>query len=858
MKKNYLLLLFIYIIILQNTYAQNSFSYFFPGNNLYDKSIPTPEDVLGFQVGEWHVSHDQLILYLYKLAESSERVTIEEYGRTYENRPLVLMTITTPENLENIEKIREEHVLVSDPQKSGSLNVKEMPVVIWMGYSIHGNEPSGSNAALLVAYHLAAAQGEEIENLLKNSIILIDPSQNPDGLNRFASWVNSHKSKNTISDPNHLELNEPWPTGRNNHYWFDLNRDWLTVQLKESQGKLKKFHEWKPNILTDHHEMATNSTFFFQPGIPSRNHPLTPKENFILTEKIAQFHSQALDKIGSLYFTKENYDDFFYGKGSTYPDINGAIGILFEQASSRGHAQESINGTLTFPFTIRNQVATSLSTLKAGVNLKDELLEFQREFYKSALNEASKDPVKAVIYGSEKDPARIAHLTEMLLHHKINIYNLESNLKIDGNSFASSSSYIIPFDQPQYKLIEAIFEQRTTFEDSLFYDISAWTIPLAFNLKIEKLDKRSYSPKLLGKKIDKAPFPNGIVKGEPGNYAYAFDWHPYYAPGALNYILEKGLKVKLATKPFVSDVYSYSYGAILIPRALQEKAPEEVFSILEEAANKYGIEINGLTSGLHNEGISLGSPSFKELLKPEILLLTGQGINSADAGEIWHLLDERFDIKVTLSSCENFNKMNLARYNVILLADGNYSQINSIGKENLRSWLNNGNTIIAMKGAGKWMADNGFTNIKFKLPEKPDLEITAQRMYEEYENYQGAQNIGGAIFEANLDLSHPIAYGYEEPTLSIFRNSKLFMDMPANPYAAPLRYGSSPLLSGYLSHKNLQIIKDSAAIGISTVGEGTVITMTDNPNFRAFWYGTTKLFFNGIFFGNIINKSTSR
>ncbi|CAN5564485.1 M14 family metallopeptidase [soil metagenome] len=860
MKYLFILITCLLLIILQESYAQKSLSYFFPGNNLYDKSIPTPEEVLGFQVGEWHVSHDQLLFYLKKLAEASERITIEEYGRTYENRPLIIMTISNPENLKNIKDIRAQHLLLSNPERSQSLNVEEMPVVIWMGYSIHGNEHSGSNAALLVAYHLAAAQGEEMDLLLKNSIILLDPCQNPDGLNRSSSWFNAHKSKNINSDPNNLGSKQSWPTGRTNHYWFDLNRDWLTVQLPESQGRIKKYHEWKPNILTDHHEMGSDNTFFFQPGIPSRNHPLTPKENIALTEKIAGYHARALDEIGSLYFTRENYDDYFYGKGSTYPDINGAVGILFEQASSSGLAQETINGTLTFPFTIKNQVATSLSTLKAGIGLKNELLNHQRNFYRSSLHEASKDHIKAIIFSADNDPARTAHFTEILLQHDINVYQLATDININNQKFPSHSSFLVPFDQPQYKLIQALFEQRTSFTDSLFYDISAWTLPLAFDLNFEKLDKKSFSSKLLDNKLDKAPFPEGKIEGGPDHYAYVFDWHSYYAPGALYAILEKGLKVKVATQPFsTADGKKFSFGSILISKSFQPN-PGEVYSILKEAAHKFGIEVYGLTSGFSEESISLGSPSFKELSKPEILLIAGQGDrdNSTEVGEIWHLLDQKFDIHLTLASIEHMNKINLDRYNLLILPDGNYSHVNNTGKENLRTWLNKGNVVIAMKGAGKWLADNGFSNMRFKTAVSSNSEFTDQRMYNEYENYSGAQNIGGAIFEAQVDLSHPINYGYQKSSLSLFKSNKYFLELPANPYAAPIRFSSTPLQSGFISDHNLQLLKNSPAIGISTVGNGTVITMTDNPNFRAFWYGTNKIFFNSIFFGKIINKNTSR
>ena len=293
-----------FLFMSQLVWAQDiDLSYYLPQDITYDQSIPTPKEVIGHEVGEWHVTHDKLYYYMKELAEASDRVSITEYARSHENRPLVYLTITSEKNRENLEEIRLEHKKLTDPSESGSVDIDNMPVVIYQGNSIHGNEPSGGNGALATAYYLAAAQGAYIDDLLDNAIILLDPCYNPDGFQRFSSWVNSHKGKNLISDPNSREYNEVWPRGRTNHYWFDLNRDWLLLTHPESQGRIKHFHHWKPDILTDHHEMGSNSTFFFQPGIPSRTNPNTPKINQELTAEIATFHAAALDEIGSLYLS---------------------------------------------------------------------------------------------------------------------------------------------------------------------------------------------------------------------------------------------------------------------------------------------------------------------------------------------------------------------------------------------------------------------------------------------------------------------------------------------------------------------------------------------------------------------------
>ncbi len=346
----------------------------------YDPAIPTPESVFGHQVGEWHLSHDKLLVYYEKLASSSENITLHEYARSHENRPLIYLTITSVENQQNIKTIQDQHLALCDPSKSGRLDIDEMPLVLYQGFSIHGNESSGANGAPLVAYYLAAAQNKEVRELLEKTVIIFDPCFNPDGFNRFSTWANMHKNRHLTSDNADREYSESWPGGRTNHYWFDLNRDWLPGQQPESAGRIANFQNWRPNILTDHHEMGTNSTFFFMPGIQSRVNPETPAKNQELTFKIGEFHARALDEIGSLYFTQEVYDDFYYGKGSTFPDAQGCIGILFEQASSRGHLQTSKNGELSFPFTIRNQVRTALSTHEAAVTLRSEFAQLSEGF----------------------------------------------------------------------------------------------------------------------------------------------------------------------------------------------------------------------------------------------------------------------------------------------------------------------------------------------------------------------------------------------------------------------------------------------------------------------------------------------
>ncbi|AXT60636.1 zinc carboxypeptidase [Aquimarina sp. AD10] len=818
--------------------AQNdlSLAYYLPKNITYNPSIPTPQSVLGYVPGKWHVTHDKLVAYMTALADASPRITIENRGKTFEDRPILLLTITSEKNHQNLEQIKTKHVQLTEAN-SNTIDLENLPAIVYQGFSIHGNEASGSNSALLSAYYLAAAQGQEIDSLLNDVVILFDPSFNPDGLQRFSYWANIHKNKNISTDPQDREYSEVWPGGRTNHYWFDMNRDWLPVQLPESRARIATYHKWYPNILTDHHEMGSNSTFFFQPGIQSRTHPLTPKLNQKLTKKIANYHAKALDKIGSLYYTEENFDDFYYGKGSTFPDINGGIGILFEQASSRGHAQQTDNGVLTFPFTIRNQFTATLSTLEAAKSMRKELLTYKRNFYVEARKESNNN---AYVFGNEKDAASSFHLAEILKRHKIKIHELKQDIAVQNKKFKKGYSFAVPKNQRHSRLIKAIFEKRTTFTDSLFYDISSWTFPLAFNLDYaDNIAISNLGNEILELKHKQAK------QLDQSNYGYLMEWHEYYGPKALYQILEKGLRAKVGMTPFTLNNANYDYGTILIPVQNQKLNNKELHEFLQKVSLKNHIDITAVSTGL-TKGIDLGSNKFRPLSLPRIGLFTGSGITPYDAGEIWHLMDQRFDIPITKLDTDHFNRTNLARYTHIVLPNQRGLSFNKPQIEKLKNWIRSGGTLIGYRNIAQFFAINEFMEIEFSKPENNATNIS----FEQRQDFFGAQVIGGAIFEAKTDRSHPINFGYKNDKIPLFRNTTIFIKPNKQSYNNPIRYTKSPLLSGYISKKNLDSLSGTVPFRHKNFGRGNVILFTDNTNFRAFWYGTNKLLMNAIFFSD--------
>ncbi len=847
MKKLVLLSISLFMFIL--SFGQENMQYFLPNDVTFNKDIPTPEEFFNQKLGEWHLTHDQVLYYIKEIAHISDRAIMYEYARSWENRPLVHLVFTSEKNQERLDELKQLHYDYSEPDKN--IASDGVPVVVSLTYGIHGNESSGPNSSVLTAYYLAAAQGEKIQQLLDNTIIIVDPCLNPDGFTRHSTWANMHQSRMANGDNNSRQFDEVWPGGRTNHYWFDINRDYLLLVHPESRGRVAKFHEWKPNIVTDHHEMGANSTFFFQPGVPSRNNPLTPEENYQLTHEIASYHAKFLDRIGSSYFSEEQYDDYYFGKGSSYPDVNASVGILFEQAGFRGRVRQTDNGTKKLAFAIRNQFTVSLSTLEAALNMHDKLLKSQKEFYSNSFDIADKSATKAYIFGSSTDVIKTQMFIDLLNQHQIKVYKNAEDIKANNIKFEAGTSYIVPIKQKQVRLIKSIFEEVHSFSDTTFYDVSTWTFPHALDVPCANLNSvKEY-------KISGAPViaekPVGKVIGGKSTIGYVFRWNEYNVPEALYGIQNAGMITKVATSKFsfkLNGGYEdFSYGSIFIPASGQNKNTDEVYQLIESIAQSTGIDFYALSTALSPSGIDMGSGSFVSLSKPEILMFIGGSANSADAGEIWHLFDQRYHIPVTLTESDRMRNINLEKYNTIILT-GAFNEWSAGEISKLKTWVSKGGNLIAYKNATSWVASNGLGNTRFKAPVKPDT--TSYMDYADRSKERSLNYISGAIFNTEIDISHPLCYGYTDKKLAIFKSDITVAESLQKKYSEPVKYTSSPYLSGWVSEANIDRLKGAPVVSVQTIGRGKLISYYDNMNFRGIWLGTAKLFSNSVFFGSTI------
>ena len=810
--------------------------YFLEKFGPYNENIESPEEFLGYEIGNQHTRHDLILAYFKYLSSASERANLINYGKTHEGRSLVLLSISSSENLKNLEEIKTKHLKSTIP---GSLKTidENLPIIINLGYGIHGNEPSGSEAALLTAYTLIASKNKNIDRLTTNAVVFIDPTLNPDGRDRHSQWANQYKSINLVADSNDAEHNESWPRGRTNHYWFDLNRDFLLAINPESRGKLNWFHEWYPNVVLDVHEMGTNSNYFFDPMKASASvKPLIPQENVDLYPIFAEYYVKYMDSIGSFYYSKESFDETYPGYGSTYSDLQGGLALLFEQASSRGHVQETNYGEMTFGFTIRNQFLNGIATVEAAVDNKMLLRDYQKRFFESALEEFKNEKIKAYEFGDIHDKNRTKAFIDKLLIHKIKVYK-------------KKDKFVVPVNQLQSRMVKNFFETHDKYLDSVFYDASAWSVSNFYNMKHKAL--KSFDS-------NKLEALNNIVVNNPrvskSNYAYILDWDDYNTPAALNHLHKNGLISYSAYKPFSikvnedNNVKSFNRGTVMVPVSKQKVDSQKLFQIIQSTQEKFNIPVFSTETGYSSAGIDLGSNFFRINKKVKVAMLIGEGVSSYEAGEVWHLLDTRVNIPLTKIRLNQFNRTSLDKYTTLVMVSGIYSQISEKDIKKIKDWVSKGNTLVTIGSASSWAIKKEI--VSESLVETKKDSVFSRKRYIDAREYIGREAIGGSILSVDLDLTHPLAFGYRDKSIPVYKNNNVFLSKSESQYSSVALYSKEPHIDGYISKNNMEKnIKGSASLIVSSIGSGRAVLFADNPNFRGTWYGTNKLFLNAIFFG---------
>lgn len=839
------------------------------------EAVQSPEAFFGFAIGSRHLRHDQVVAYFRHLAEASDRVTLIPYGHTHGARPLLAAAITSPDKAARLDQLRPPRRRLT----SGRLDAvpADAPLVMYMGYSIHGDEASAVNAAPLIAYHLASSQSDEVTRWLAESVFLVDPALNPDGVDRFANWANESRGRFASNQAVAREHNQPWPGGRTNYYWFDLNRDWLPLTHPESQGRLRLFHQWKPNVVLDFHEMGGTSTYFFQPGVPARTNPLSPLRNRELTLQFAHEHAASMDAAGELFFTEEQFDDFYVGKGSTYPDLHGAMGILFEQGSTRGLVLKNELTDRHFRDTVANQVRTSLSSLRAASKLRSELLEFQRSFYAHALRAAQQDTLKAYLLSGS--PSRIAAAADLLKRHAIRAYQPGTETLVDGKSYPVGQALVIPLAQPEATFLRSLMEPLLDFEENIFYDVSTWHLPSAFDLHMDRWES-DLPAHWTGAVAPGAP--EARAAEEPGPHVTAFQRHEeaagyafapteLEAPQLVARLMRSNAEVRVATESLstrhADQTTAWSIGTYLVLRQPNRQRWHRILDILEQAARRDSIVAQPIDSSMTPAGPDLGSTTMLRLPKCEPLLVVGAGTRAYSAGAVWHFLDIRMAQAATLVDSERLSGVKLDEFSCLILPDGAYGDWGDREVTQLRDYARGGGTVIAISGAITWLAGKGLIQVADESKAASTKEVagaantstpevatkdtrsaeTGNVQFGDAGDRRALESIAGAFLMTTIDPTHPLAYGFPDREVPVFRDHTQRFPLPDNPYQIAARYGG--VIAGYVSQRNRERLQDTSAVWAQSAGSGRFIMIADNPVFRGYVRGSERFLTNAILSG---------
>ena len=814
-----------------------------------NKGIEKPEDFLPHQYKKEFTPHHLLVDYFQHVAENSEQVVMQEYGRTYEKRPLVLTIISSKNNIQNLEKIRKSNLI-----NAGILN-EENPwdkevAIVWLGYSVHGNEAAGSESSMEVLYQLTDKSNKQIQKWLENTVVLMDPSINPDGYSRYTNWNN--QVSNTINDlhGDALEHNEPWPGGRMNHYFFDLNRDWAWLSQAESQQRVKVYNDWMPHVAADLHEMGPNEPYYFAPAAQPFHKYITPWQNdFQYT--IGKNHAKYFDENGWLYFTREVFDLLYPSYGDTYPIFSGAIGMTYEQGGSgqAGRAFQTKNEeVLRLEDRINHHVTTSLSTVEASSMNASGLVENFKDYYSKSKNNPQGKYKSFVIKGTNPQ-GKIKALTKILDQHGIeygtgNLFKSKSGFSYKEGSQSTFSvtqdDIVISAHQPRGVLVQVLFEPSTFVVDSLTYDITAWSLPFAFGLDAYAIDGKMEVKVNSKPKTDK---PLNLKEA----YGYVIPWESVNSAQLVSALMKEEIRLRRSSGSFVIENNNFAPGSIIITKADNRKI-KNLLSRIQKANQEVQAQIIPLSTGMSTKGFDLGS-SNNSLLNPiKVLTIRGENVSPYSFGQIWHFFEQQLQYPLTIVEKDDLKNAEMDRYTHLILPEGWY-RFNEKELETITEWVNGGGNLITIGRSMSGFIDKSGYAIKRKTMEEDEAENEKKKEaivhYSALQRTSISNSISGAILKVDVDNSHPLGFGLGKVYHSLKTSSAAYAKLEQGWNVAHLK--DSHTYYGFIGASAKEKLKNTLVFGSQNKGRGTVTYLVDNPLYRSFWEEGKLLFSNALF-----------
>ncbi|MVN92576.1 M14 family metallopeptidase [Mucilaginibacter aquatilis] len=810
------------------------------------QDLESPSQFLGYPLGSRYTLHYRVAEYFRYAAGKSKHIKLLPYGTTNEGRPLMIAVVGSEENMARLENIRQHNLFIAGLSKSQA-SLANAPAIVWLSYNVHGNEPSSSEAAMQTLFDLANTANNRTQAWLQNTVVIIDPCLNPDGRDRYVNFYNQASGLTANPDPSSREHIEPWPGGRVNHYYFDLNRDWAWQTQKEVQARVALYNKWLPQVHVDFHEQGYNNPYYFAPAAEPFHKDITAWQREFQTI-IGKNNARYFDKNGWLYFTKEVFDLLYPSYGDTYPLYNGSIGMTYEQGGgpAGGLAVTMRSGdTLTLADRIAHHTSTGLSTVET---VSQHALRVLDEYKKYFDNGRNNPPGRYKTYVIKNDnPDKLAKLAELFDKNLIQYgYGVNRNAKgfnyfngkIEG--FAIKQNYmVVNAYQPKATLLNVLLEPKTFIADSNTYDITAWSLPYAYGLQ-------SYGVTESIKPVNaKATAKSSPAPKTTSAYAYVATWQSIEDVKFLTALLKRGVKVRYASQAFEVAGKKFKAGSLIITRAGNARNFDK---ILNEVAASLGRTLETITTGFADKGADIGSSAVGYITKPRVMLVSGEGTSANDMGEVWHYFEQQINYPLSLVRYQDLTRVKLSDYDVVILPDGRY---NNFPLEKVQDWVEDGGKLIAMGNAITQFADKKGFSLKSKDDKKNEKDVKKPDLapYDSRDRASIRNNIPGAIYKVYLDNTHPLGYGYP----GFYYTLKLGDDVydyleDGNVNVGTLKKDS--YLSGFAGDKAKAKLTSGLLFGVEHLGRGSIVYLTDDPLFRAFWENGKLLFANAVFMVN--------
>ncbi|TGE16236.1 M14 family metallopeptidase [Hymenobacter elongatus] len=819
-------------------------------------ALLTPQQYLGYPLGSRFTPHAQVLNYVQQVVQNAGgRMRLQPYGTTYEGRPLEVVQVGTPENLARLDDIRRNNLRLAGLE-TGAVE-RQPPAIVWLSYNIHGNEAVSSEAVMAVLYDLANPANEQTRQWLQNVVVLLDPCVNPDGRERYVQWYNRVRNQQPNASLYAWEHHEPWPGGRYNHYFFDLNRDWAWQTQRESQQRVALYNQWLPQVHADFHEMSLDDPYYFSPAAKPFHEDITPwQRNF--QNIIGDYNRKVFDKNNWLYFTRETYDLFYPSYGDTYPSFNGAIGMTYEQGGS-GRAGVRVakadGDTLTLQQRIAHHHAASLATIQASAERHTELVQEFQKYYTTARTKPRGEYKTFVLSGSA-DPGQLREFTGYLDRQQIRYGYAGRQLRTRAFSYATGKTedvrvqprdIVVSMYQPKSTLVKVLFEPRPALEDSLTYDITSWALPYSFGLKAYALTQRLEGTAA----TPAAPMVTGSAAAIEQPYAYVAQWSSLQDLRFLSRLLQQGLKVRVAQRAFEAEGQQHQPGTLIITRTGNERLGARFDQLVRAQADSAGVQVQAVRSGFSTSGTDLGSGYVRYVGRPTVAVLAGEGIAPTAFGEVWHFFEQQIGYPVTVIGTDYLRTVPLQKFDVLILPDGDYSDIYSEKSlEGLKTWVRGGGKLIALEGAAAFLANKKDFLLKTKVPDstaKGKGSYRLLRRYADAERQQIGERVQGSVYRVQLDNTHPLAFGYGTTYFALVRDTLNYRFMGQGGWNVGVLKRDN-YAAGFTGRGARRKLTDTFVLGAQEMGRGQVVYMADNPLFRGFWQGGKLLFGNALFF----------